>query len=180
MTRRGKPIRLHAKGFAASLVAAASLAVLMAGCGAVPTAGTTPHMVARQDACSAIEAVQTSGQGALPPLSCTDLTAKIPGQRLTVAASQNGQHIRPAQPRRTVSKGTRFVSWPANAATAKLVNDGLSLFGGSAALSGEVPLIHADTLVEWSFTFTQPGTHRFAIVGDTAPTVTVSTVTVTG
>ncbi len=138
-------------------------------------------LVVRQDGCRAIEAVLKNGHGVLQPLSCTDLTARIAGQRLTFPASQNGQHIHPTQSRLTLSKGTTLVFWPANAATAKRVNDGrLDLFGGHAVLPSQVPLDPADTLVEWSFTFTPPGTYRLAIVGDTTPAVTVpSTVTVT-
>lgn len=139
-----------------------------------------------QDACSAVEAVEKNGQGHLKRLSCTALTAETRGTRLTFTMGANGP-VTPAKTALTVSQGSTLVFWPANRITAKAVNNGsLGLYGGnfgSHIPPGKVPLANVDTLNQWSYHFTEPGTYHFAIVRSTTAAASAPvtlTVTVTG
>lgn len=133
-----------------------------------------------QDACGGVEAVRTGARGTFKVLSCTDITAETAGKRILFTANRNGQGVQPAQSAVTVTQGTTLVFWPANAATAKLVNRGiLGLYGGTSTSAGEVILDVADTLPQWSYQFTQPGTYQFAIVPNTTALSVPATITVT-
>jgi len=148
---------------------------------------TRHGILLRQDVCSAVE-VQVPAGATLPQvanLTCTDLLAATAGQHLLVTATAQG--ATPAVARLTVHAGATVVFWPSNPATATQVNQGtLDLYGGdisTEATSGQVPLALVDSIPDWSYTFTSPGTYVFAMVPDTslAASAPVSlTVQVTG
>lgn len=136
---------------------------------------TNQGLVVNQYACGAIQAVPNNGRPRVKNLSCTDVLASTPGQRLSFTVS--GNHIQPSQSTLAVAKGTTIVFAPKDAATADMVNNGkLGLYGGflgSGVPKGQVPVAHADNISHWYYKFTSPGTYTFAIVPSTSAATTV-------
>ena len=134
-----------------------------------------------QYACGATDAVQTNGKARVVSLSCTNRLSHVAGQRLGFTV--HGAHVDPSRSTVTVAQGRTVVFWPANAATAKQVNQSsLGLYGGYFGKSlppGKVPLAAADALARWSYTFSRPGTYYFAIVSSrSSATVVPALITV--
>lgn len=139
---------------------------------------TRHGILLRQEVCSAVE-VQVPAGATLPQvanLTCTDLLAATAGQHLLVTATPQG--AKPAVATLTVREGATVVFWPSNQATATQVNRGtLDLYGGdisTEATSGQVPLALVDSIPDWSYTFTSPGTYVFAMVPDTSSAASAS------